>query len=150
MASSFILHSGLRIPELVNLNVDDIDLKKKFSYVYRKGKNDDSFKTPVYFRQEEVEDLQAYFTLRDVRYKAKREKALFLAIANGKNEGSRMTKRAYKRWFSNMQNGLANLICRYISLDIHSPQTIICVTIFTKRRSSWDMHRRKPRKIMLI
>ncbi|WP_138751205.1 tyrosine recombinase XerS [Paenibacillus sinopodophylli] len=92
---SFILHSGLRVSELVNLNVDDIDMKKKLSYVYRKGKNDDSFKTPVYFRQEAVEDLQAYMLLREVRYKApKREKALFLAIANGKSEGSRMTKRA--------------------------------------------------------
>ncbi|MCA0758003.1 tyrosine recombinase XerS [Paenibacillus sp. N4] len=92
---SFILHSGLRVSELVNLNVEDIDLKKRLSYVFRKGKNDDAFKTPVYFRQEAVEDLQAYLTLREVRYKApKREKALFLALANGKSEGSRMTKRA--------------------------------------------------------
>ena len=92
---SFILHSGLRVSELVNLNVEDIDLKKKLCYVYRKGKNDDNFKTPVYFRQEAVDDLSAYLTLREVRYKApKREKALFLAVANGKQEGSRMTKRA--------------------------------------------------------
>lgn len=91
----FILHSGLRVSELVNLNVDDIDLKKKLCYVYRKGKNDDTFKTPVYFRHEAIEDLTAYIALRDTRYKAPRkEKALFLAIANGKNEGSRMTKRA--------------------------------------------------------
>lgn len=91
----FILHSGLRVSELVNLNVDDIDLKKKLCYVYRKGKNDDTFKTPVYFRQEAIEDLAAYIALRDTRYKAPRkEKALFLAVANGKNEGSRMTKRA--------------------------------------------------------
>ncbi|MFC4777756.1 tyrosine recombinase XerS [Paenibacillus sp. GCM10023252] len=92
---SLILHSGLRVSEVVNLNTDDIDLKKKLAYVYRKGKNDDTFKTPVYFRQEAVEDLTAYLQLRDSRYKApRREKALFLAIANGKNEGSRMTKRA--------------------------------------------------------
>jgi site-specific recombinase XerD len=92
---SFILHSGLRVSELVNLNVDDIDLKKKLCYVYRKGKNDDTFKTPVYFRQDAIADLQAYLQLRDTRYKApKREKALFLAVANGKQEGSRMTKRA--------------------------------------------------------
>ncbi|MDQ6418047.1 tyrosine recombinase XerS [Paenibacillus sp. LHD-117] len=91
----FILHSGLRVSELVNLNVDDIDLKKKLCYVYRKGKNDDTFKTPVYFRHDAIEDLTGYLALRDTRYKAPRkEKALFLAIANGKNEGSRMTKRA--------------------------------------------------------
>ncbi|EFM12330.1 integrase family protein [Paenibacillus curdlanolyticus YK9] len=92
---SLILHSGLRVSEVVNLNVDDIDLKKKLSYVFRKGKNDDTFKTPVYFRQEAVESLSQYMQLRDLAYHApKREKGLFLAIANGKKEGSRMTKRA--------------------------------------------------------
>ncbi|MFD0587088.1 tyrosine recombinase XerS [Paenibacillus sp. GCM10027627] len=92
---SLILHSGLRVSELVNLNVEDLDLKKRLCYVYRKGKNDDTFKTPVYFRQDAVDDLTAYLEMRDSRYKApKREKALFLAIANGNKEGSRMTKRA--------------------------------------------------------
>ncbi|GLX68074.1 tyrosine recombinase XerS [Paenibacillus glycanilyticus] len=92
---SLILHSGLRVSEIVNLNADDIDVKKKLAYVYRKGKNDDTFKTPVYFRQEAVDDLSAYLQMRDTHYKApKREKALFLAMANGKKEGSRMTKRA--------------------------------------------------------
>lgn len=92
---SLILHSGLRVSEIVNLNIDDIDLKKKLCYVFRKGKNDETFKTPVYFRQAAIEDLQRYLEQRDLNYKApKREKALFLAIANGKNEGSRMTKRA--------------------------------------------------------
>ncbi|THF79474.1 tyrosine recombinase XerS [Cohnella fermenti] len=92
---SLILNSGLRVSELVNLNVDDLDMKKKLLYVYRKGKNDDTFKTPVFFRQDAVGDLEAYLELRDLRYRApRREKALFLAIANGKKEGSRMTKRA--------------------------------------------------------
>jgi len=92
---SLILHSGLRVSELVNLNVDDLDLKRKLVHVYRKGKNDDSFKTPVFFRWDAVEDLQQYLRERELRYNApKREKALFLAVANGKKEGSRMTKRA--------------------------------------------------------
>lgn len=92
---SLILNSGLRVSEVVNLNVDDLDLKKKLVHVYRKGKNDDTFKTPVYFRQDAVADLEAYLQQREIRYKApKREKALFLALANGKKEGSRMTKRA--------------------------------------------------------
>jgi len=92
---SLILHSGLRVSEVVNLNVEDIDLKKKLTYVFRKGKNDDTFKTPVYFRQEAVDQLNAYMSIRDTAYHApKREKALFLAVANGKKEGSRMTKRA--------------------------------------------------------
>jgi len=92
---SLILHSGLRVSEVVNLNIDDIDMKKKLVYVFRKGKNDETFKTPVYFRSAATEDLQRYLEQRETSYKAsKREKALFLAIANGKNEGSRMTKRA--------------------------------------------------------
>ncbi|MFB6366427.1 tyrosine recombinase XerS [Paenibacillus elgii] len=92
---SLILNSGLRVSEVFNLNVEDIDLKKKLTYVYRKGKNDDTFKTPVYFRQEAVDSLSAYLEQRQLRYKApKREKALFLAVANGKKEGERMTKRA--------------------------------------------------------
>jgi site-specific recombinase XerD len=92
---SLILNSGLRVSELVNLNMDDVDFKKKLVYVYRKGKNDDTFKTPVYFRADAVGDLEHYQALRETRYKApRREKALFLALANGKSEGSRMTKRA--------------------------------------------------------
>ncbi|MDF2921784.1 MAG: integrase [Paenibacillaceae bacterium] len=92
---SLILHSGLRVSEVVNLNADDLDLKKKLIYVYRKGKNDETFKTPVYFRQLAMEHLNRYLGLRATRYRpAKREKALFLAIANGKHEGERMTKRA--------------------------------------------------------
>lgn len=92
---SLILHSGIRVSELVNLNIDDIDIKKKLIYVFRKGKNDETFKAPVYFRQAAIEDIKLYLELRELRYKCpRREKALFLAIANGKNEGSRMTKRA--------------------------------------------------------
>ncbi|MBW7459642.1 tyrosine recombinase XerS, partial [Paenibacillus sepulcri] len=92
---SLILNSGLRVSEIVNMNTDDLDMKKKLLYVFRKGKNDDTFKTPVYFRQEAMHDLQLYLSQRESQYKApKREKALFLAIANGRSEGSRMTKRA--------------------------------------------------------
>ncbi|MEY4480688.1 MAG: hypothetical protein RLZZ267_1366 [Bacillota bacterium] len=92
---TLILNSGLRVSEVVNLNVDDIDLKKKLAYAYRKGKNDDTFKTPVYFRQDAIDALVQYMEIRELRYNAnKREKALFLAVANGKTEGSRLTKRA--------------------------------------------------------
>lgn len=92
---SLILFSGLRVSELVNLDTDDVDLKKKLVYVYRKGNNDETFKTPVYFGQDAIEFLQGYLALRESRYHpAKREKAMFLAIANGRKEGKRMTKRA--------------------------------------------------------
>jgi site-specific recombinase XerD len=90
-----ILNSGLRVSEVFNLNVDDMDMKKKLTYVYRKGKNDDTFKTPVYFRNNAIQGITGYLAIRQTQYKpAKKEKALFLAIANGKKEGERMTKRA--------------------------------------------------------
>lgn len=92
---SLILNSGLRVSEVVNLNVEDIDLKKKVAHVLRKGSLEEEFKTPVYFRTEAMDHLIAYLKIRESQYKPrKNEKALFLALANGKKEGSRMTKRA--------------------------------------------------------
>lgn len=92
---SLVLNSGLRVSEVVNLNVNDLDLKKKLAYVYRKGKNDDTFKTPVYFRQDAIDAMTLYLERRVSDYHAlKREKALFLAIPNGQKDGKRMTRRA--------------------------------------------------------
>ncbi|AWB44814.1 tyrosine recombinase XerS [Paenibacillus sp. CAA11] len=93
--ASLILNSGLRVSEVVNLNVNDLDLANKMLYVYRKGNNDETFKAPVYFREQAKDDLAEYLTLRDSRYRTpKREKALFVALPNGQQEGKRMTKRA--------------------------------------------------------
>lgn len=93
--TSLILNSGLRVSEVVNLGIDDLDLANKLVYVYRKGNNDETFKTPVYFREQCRDDLAHYLTLRQTRYRTpKREKALFVAIPNGQKEGKRMTKRA--------------------------------------------------------
>lgn len=80
---------------MVNLNVDDLDLNNKLLYVYRKGNNDETFKTPVYFREQAKDELANYMQLRQSRYRTpKREKGLFIALRNGESEGSRMTKRA--------------------------------------------------------
>ncbi|MDT3424733.1 integrase [Paenibacillus forsythiae] len=93
--AGLILNSGLRVSEIVNLNMDDLDLNNKLLYVYRKGHNDETFKTPVYFREQAKDDLQLYLGLRQARYKTPRkEKALFVARPNGSQEGKRMTKRA--------------------------------------------------------
>ncbi|MNB70652.1 Tyrosine recombinase XerS [compost metagenome] len=93
--ASLILNSGLRVSEVVNLNVDDLDPNNKLLYVFRKGNNDETFKTPVYFREQAKDELKAYLTLRQTRYSTpKKEKALFVAKPNGSNEGKRMTKRA--------------------------------------------------------
>ncbi|MFP4976202.1 tyrosine recombinase XerS [Paenibacillus sp. CN-4] len=93
--ASLILNSGLRVSEVVNLNLADLDLNNKLLYVFRKGNNDETFKTPVYFREQAKDELAAYLQLRQNRYKTpKKEKALFVTLPNGQQEGKRMTKRA--------------------------------------------------------
>lgn len=93
--ASLILNSGLRVSEVVNLNLDDLDMANKMLQVDRKGNNDETFKTPVYFREQAREDLMEYIALRQSRYHVpKREKALFVTLPNGAKEGKRMTKRA--------------------------------------------------------
>lgn len=93
--ASLILNSGLRVSEVVNLNLSDLDLGNKLLHVMRKGNNDETFKTPVYFRDQARFDLERYLALRSHDYAApKREKALFLTVPNGQKEGKRMTKRA--------------------------------------------------------
>lgn len=166
---SLILNSGLRVSELVNLNVDDIDFKKRLAYVYRKGKNDDTFKTPVYFRQDAVEDLEQYLLQRETRYKApKKEKGLFLAIANGRKEGSRMTKRAiqemvmkYARKFGKPYLSVHKLrhsfaTDYYLSNDLYktqeqlghaSPETTQIYAHLTDRTMSEAIDRRKKENI---
>lgn len=95
---SLILNSGLRVSEVVNLNVDDVDMNNKIIYVYRKGHNDETFKTPVYYRNRAKNDLLDYFEVRATRYAApKKEKAFFLALKNGEQAGNRMTKRAIQQ-----------------------------------------------------
>jgi site-specific recombinase XerD len=92
---SLILGSGLRVSQVINLDLDDVNLRKKMVHVYKKGNNDESFKSPVYFREEAVDFLKAYNEIRDKNYKVhKKEKAFFVALKNGSNEGARMTKRA--------------------------------------------------------
>ncbi|WP_025694660.1 tyrosine recombinase XerS [Paenibacillus durus] len=92
--AGLILNSGLRVSEIVNMNTDDLDLGNKLLYVFRKGHNDETFKTPVYFREQAKDDLQLYLSLRQSRYNTpKKEKALFVTKPNGSQEGKRMTKR---------------------------------------------------------
>ncbi len=93
--ASLILNSGLRVSEVINLNMDDLDFNNKMIYIFRKGNNDETYKTPVYFREQAKDDLALYLSLRHVRYHApKKEKALFLTVPNGQQDGKRMTKRA--------------------------------------------------------
>lgn len=75
--ASLILNSGLRVSEVVNLNIDDLDVNNKLLYVYRKGNNDETFKTPVYFREQAKDDLAQYLSLRQAVTKRQNVKKRF-------------------------------------------------------------------------
>jgi integrase len=89
---SFILGSGLRLSEVVNLNIDDIDFSKNSARVIRKG-NKEQY---VYFSKLAADDLQEYLHIRESRYGVeKQNKALFVAAAMGpKGKSRRLTGRS--------------------------------------------------------
>ncbi|MDT8861197.1 tyrosine recombinase XerS [Alkalihalobacillus sp. MEB130] len=92
---SLILGSGLRLSEVVNLNLDDIDYSKYTARVIRKG-NKEQY---VYFSRLAMDDLKEYLQIREERYKVeKSNKALFVAAAMGpKGTPRRLTARSIEK-----------------------------------------------------
>ncbi|WP_332628683.1 tyrosine recombinase XerS [Halalkalibacter flavus] len=92
---SLILGSGLRLSEVVNLNIDDIDYSKYTARVIRKG-NKEQF---VFFSKLAMDDLQDYLQIREKRYKVdKSNKALFVAAPMGpKGKPRRLTARSIEK-----------------------------------------------------
>lgn len=92
---SLILGSGLRLSELIGINLDDIDFSKYCVRVIRKG-NKEQF---VYFSQTAMADLKEYLAVRTTKYKVdKNEKALFIAGSTGpKVKTRRLTARAVEK-----------------------------------------------------
>lgn len=96
-----ILSSGMRVSEIVNLDIDDIDLTKKMAHIYRKRSDDPGQKQGVLFAETGKEALMTYLELRQKTYLPERcEKALFLAIPRGTTQGKRMSKRAIQQMVS--------------------------------------------------
>ncbi|MDR7236724.1 tyrosine recombinase XerS [Neobacillus drentensis] len=86
---SLILGSGLRLSELIGIELDDIDFKKYCVRVIRKG-NKEQF---VYFSQVAMADLQEYLAVRTAKYNVdKNEKALFVSGPTGPKVKSRRLK----------------------------------------------------------
>ncbi|SDN30021.1 tyrosine recombinase XerS [Bacillus sp. OK048] len=86
---SLILGSGLRLSELVGIDLDDIDFSKYCVRVIRKG-NKEQF---VYFSQVAMADLQEYLTVRTAKYNVdKNEKALFVSGPTGPKVSSQRLK----------------------------------------------------------
>ncbi|TLS52804.1 tyrosine recombinase XerS [Paenibacillus antri] len=95
---TLILSSGLRVSEVVNLNLEDLDLTKKIAYVYRKGSEDPDLKQGVYFSESGKEAILRYLHRREALYSPQRsEKAVFLTLPRGENQGKRISKRAIQQ-----------------------------------------------------
>ncbi|NRD79619.1 tyrosine recombinase XerS [Bacillus sp. BRMEA1] len=92
---SLILGSGLRLSELVGLDLDDIDFSKYCARVIRKG-NKEQF---VFFSQTAMNDLQDYLAVRNTKYDVdKQNKALFISARIGpKGTTRRLTARAVEK-----------------------------------------------------
>jgi integrase len=92
---SLILGSGLRLSELVGLDLEDIDFSKFSARVIRKG-NKEQF---VFFSQVAMADLQEYLAVRGTKYELDRNtKALFVAAAMGpKGKTRRLTPRSVEK-----------------------------------------------------
>ena len=96
-----ILSSGMRVSEIVNLDLDDIDLLKKIAHIYRKGSEDPGIKQGVFFSESGREALTRYLQVRQAIYAPPRsERALFLVISRGESHGKRMSKRAIQQMVS--------------------------------------------------
>ncbi|ADC52028.1 site-specific tyrosine recombinase XerS (plasmid) [Alkalihalophilus pseudofirmus OF4] len=92
---SLILGSGLRLSEVVNLDLADIDFNKFTARAIRKG-NKEQF---VYFSKLAMDDLQEYLTVRTERYKVEKGvKALFVSAPMGpKGTSRRLSARAIEK-----------------------------------------------------
>lgn len=92
---SLILGSGLRLSEVVGLNVEDIDFKKHTARVIRKG-NKEQY---VYFSEQAMLDLNEYMAIRTERYGLEKNfKALFVAAPMGpKGTTRRLTARSIEK-----------------------------------------------------
>ncbi|MFD1737529.1 tyrosine recombinase XerS [Bacillus salitolerans] len=92
---SLFLGSGLRLSEVVGLNLEDIDFNKCSARVIRKG-NKEQY---VYFSEQALLDLQKYLKIRIERYNIpKQTRALFISAPMGpKGTTRRLSARAIEK-----------------------------------------------------
>ncbi len=92
---SLILGSGLRLSEVVGIDIEDIDWKKNTVKVTRKG-NKEQY---VYFSEQAMLDLRDYMQIRNQIYRPdKNIKALFVALTMGpKGTNRRLSERSIEK-----------------------------------------------------
>lgn len=87
-----LLDTGIRVSELVGLDIDAIDLDKCCMYIIRKGDKEDI----VYFSDETRFIIEEYLEVRPLYHPVDNERALFLS-SRSKNLGERLTVRSVQR-----------------------------------------------------
>ncbi len=91
---SLLLHSGLLVSDIVNLDVADLSLSQNQILITRQRSRQRTNHI-VMFGEIAKADINKYLNIRNIVYKPQtNETALFLAVPNGQLTGSRMTKRA--------------------------------------------------------
>ena len=90
---TLLLGTGIRVSELVGLNVDDIDFKYNSFKVTRKG----GAQAILYFSDEIKDALVKYLELRDTFKLPETEKALWISI-QGKRMGVRSVENLVKKY----------------------------------------------------
>lgn len=86
--ASLVLGSGMRVSEVVGIDIDKIDWKQQHVSVRRKGQKLDT----IFFSDHAAETMKSYLAIRDVKYKPdKNEKAFFLSLPNKTAGSNRMS-----------------------------------------------------------
>lgn len=92
---TLFLGTGIRVSELVGLNIDDIDFNNNAFKITRKGGN----QTVLYFSEEVKKAIASYMSQRIENEKAKDESALFLSLQN-KRISVRAVEKLVKKYTS--------------------------------------------------
>lgn len=91
---SLILGSGMRVSEVIRIDIDKIDWNKQHVLVKRKGDKLDK----IFFSDVAYLDLLEYKNIRESQYKPDpNEKAFFLSSPTATGKSSRMSKSAVQR-----------------------------------------------------
>jgi integrase len=90
---SLFLGSGIRLNELSNLKIEDIDFTSGEISVIRKGNKKDS----VAVTPESLEDLERYLQIRNERYQADDDPHSYVFITKGRNGYSPLSNRAIQK-----------------------------------------------------
>lgn len=90
--NALILYSGLRLSEVVNIDLEDLSFEKNRVRVVRKGAKDDA----VYIGAKAMEYLAAYIEIRASRYKPDEDEPAFF-LSRSSKQAKRMTGSAIEK-----------------------------------------------------